>query len=120
MSSPVKFETLSENPQFEGVLDISASELQQKLSQVKIVDVREPDEYTGELGHIHGAELIPLHTLPDELATLPKDQTIVFVCKGGGRSAKATAFAHMNGLKNVFNMQGGMMQWNNLQLPIER
>ena len=83
-------------------------------------DVRQPDEYVGELGHIAGAELLVLDTLPDQLAKLPKDRTIVFVCRSGGRSGKATAYALMNGFTQVFNMQGGMLRWNQLQLPVER
>lgn len=116
----VEFESKSENPNFEGVFDIAPGELQQKSGQVKMIDVRQPDEYVGELGHIAGAELIVLDTLPDQLENLPKDQTVVFICRSGARSAKATAYAMMNGFTNVYNMHGGMLSWNQLQLPVER
>lgn len=116
----VQFKTKAENPHFEGVFDISPTELAEVMADVKLVDVRQPDEYVGELGHIPGAELIVLNTLPDQLQNLPKDQTVVFVCLGGGRSAKAAAYAMMNGWTHVYNMAGGMALWNNLQLPIER
>ncbi|WP_374075901.1 rhodanese-like domain-containing protein [Bdellovibrio bacteriovorus] len=116
----VNFETKTENPHYEGVFDIAPAELQQTMSNVKMIDVRQPDEYVGELGHVPGAELIVLDTLPDHLSKLPKDQTVVFICRSGGRSAKATAYAMMNGLTQVYNMQGGMLLWNDLQLPVER
>lgn len=116
----VNFETKTSNPQYEGVFDIAPAELQQVMSQVKMIDVRQPEEYEGELGHVAGAELIPLGTLPDHLDQLPKDQTIVFICRSGARSANATAFALMNGWTHVYNMKGGMLFWNALQLPIER
>lgn len=116
----VNFETKTSNPQYEGVFDIAPAELQQVMSQVKMIDVRQPEEYEGELGHVAGTELIPLGTLPDHLDQLPKDQTIVFICRSGARSANATAFALMNGWTHVYNMKGGMLFWNALQLPIER
>ncbi|KYG69694.1 sulfurtransferase [Bdellovibrio bacteriovorus] len=116
----VNFETKTENPHYEGVYDIAPAELQKLMADVKLIDVRQPDEYTGELGHVPGSELVVLNTLPDHLENLPKDQTVVFICKSGGRSAQATAFAKMNGLTHVYNMQGGMMLWNHLQLPVER
>ena len=115
-----QFDSKIENPNFDGVYDIHPTELAQKAGNVVIVDVRQPDEYTGELGHIPGAELIVLDTLPDNLNKISKDKTVVFVCLAGGRSARATAFALMNGYKEVYNMMGGMMMWNNLQLPTER
>ena len=116
----VDFESKVENPHFDGVFDITPVELQQKMNDVKMIDVREPDEYTGELGHVPGAELVVLGTLPDQIASLPKDKTVVFICRSGGRSAKATAYALMNGFTSVYNMYGGMLNWNQLQLPVER
>lgn len=116
----VEFQTKSANPFFEGVFDIAPAELQQCMGKVKMIDVRQPDEYTGELGHVPGSELMVLDTLPDHLEKLPKDQSVVFICRSGQRSAKATAYAQMNGFKHVYNMQGGMLLWNNLQLPTEK
>lgn len=120
MSLECNFSTKKQNPYFENVFDIAPAELHQCLSQVKLIDVRQPEEYNGELGHIPGSELIPLGTLPDRLATLPKDKTLVFICRSGNRSAHAAEFAKQNGFSNVYNMQGGMILWNNLLLPVER
>jgi hydroxyacylglutathione hydrolase len=120
MSKFVQFNSKTENPHFETVMDIDPSELATLKENVKLIDVRQPEEYVGELGHIPGAELIVLNTLPEHLDKLPKDQTVVFVCLAGGRSAKAAAFAKMNGYEHVYNMQGGMQLWNHLQLPVER
>lgn len=115
-----EFQKKTENPHFDGVFDIDPLELQNKLNDVKLIDVRQPDEYTGELGHIANAELMVLDTLPEKLETLPRDQTVVFVCRSGARSARATAFAMMNGFQSVFNLQGGMIHWNQLNLPTEK
>lgn len=116
----VSFESKTENPHYEGVYDIGPAELLQKKTDVVMIDVRQPEEYVGELGHVEGSSLMVLDTLPEQLGTLPKDKTVVFICRSGGRSAKAAAFAKMNGFEEVFNMQGGMLLWNDLQLPVER
>jgi rhodanese-related sulfurtransferase len=117
--SPVQFSTASANPDVPGVQDIDPNELHKKASDVCMIDVRRPDEFVGELGHIGGAKLIVLDTLPQHVDELPKDGTIVFVCRSGGRSARATAFALEHGFKSVFNMKGGMLRWNELGLPKE-
>lgn len=119
-SLAVQFETKSDNPYFEGVYDIAPAELDQFKTEVKLIDVREPSEYVGELGHIAGSELIPLGTLPDCLENLPKDKTVVFICRSGNRSSQASAYALMNGWTNTYNMKGGMLLWNSLLLPVER
>lgn len=94
------------------IQDIDPAELRSKKTQVRIIDVRRPDEWTGELGHIAEASLITLDTLPQRIGELDKNDTIVFVCKSGGRSAQATAFAKQNGFNSVYNMAGGMLAWN--------
>ncbi|WP_374034194.1 rhodanese-like domain-containing protein [Bdellovibrio bacteriovorus] len=116
----VNFTSKTENPHFEGIYDIGPAELLQNKANVVMVDVRQPEEYIGELGHVEGSSLMVLDTLPEQLGTLPKDKTVVFICRSGGRSAKATAFAKMNGFEEVYNMQGGMLLWNDLQLPVTK
>ena len=49
-----------------------------------VIDVREPDEY--EAGHVPGALLIPLATVPDHLDRFRADQPTYVICKSGGRS----------------------------------
>lgn len=106
------FKNPIKNPLYKGVLDITPAELLAHKSDVRIIDVRRPDEYIGELGHIQGAELIVLDTLPQQIEELPKDETIVFICRSGNRSGQAAAYAMENGIKSVFNMKGGMIAWN--------
>lgn len=105
------FLTSAPNPNIPHVLDVSPEELRKKKQDVKIIDVRRPDEWVGEFGHIAEAELIVLDTLPDRLPDLPPDLTLVFVCRSGQRSARAAAYALENGFRSVFNMKGGMIEW---------
>jgi rhodanese-related sulfurtransferase len=88
-----------------------------------LLDVREREEYVGELGHIAGARLIPLRELPEraeaELASF-KDKDVVVICRAGVRSVTAAAILTGLGFENVCSMKGGMLDWNDARLPIER
>lgn len=119
MTKYVEFESKKINPDFPSVQDIVAEELDKKRSEVQLIDVRRLDEFTGELSHIPGAKLIVLDTLPDHIQSFSKETPIVFVCRSGGRSARAAAFAQQNGFENVYNLKGGMIRWNELQLETE-
>lgn len=113
------FENVKISP--EGVPEIDPVDLKEKSSAVRIIDVRRPDEFNAELGHIPGAELFPLGPdLISALKTWPNDQAYVFVCRSGARSATATAFASNYGLSKVYNMQGGMIQWNSHGFEVAR
>lgn len=119
MSQFVQFETSEENLHYHGVSDIDPRELAKKKDQVVLIDVRQAEEFRGDLGHIPGAKLITLDTLPDHMDQIPQDRTVVFVCRSGGRSARAAAFARENGFKNIYNLKGGMILWNELHLQTE-
>ncbi|MEZ0392966.1 MAG: rhodanese-like domain-containing protein [Pseudobdellovibrionaceae bacterium] len=115
----VQFETKEENLYYHGVQDIDPRELATKKDQVLMIDVRQPEEYQGDLGHIPGSRLIALDTLPEHIQEIPKDRSVVFVCRSGGRSARAAAYAMEHGLTEVYNLKGGMILWNELHLQTE-
>jgi rhodanese-related sulfurtransferase len=95
---------------------IEAGELKRRLAGTQppfILDVRNPDEFTGELGHLEGARNIPLAELPGRLADLQKDKTrpLVVVCRTDMRSAKAAALLRAEGFRDVAVLRGGMLAW---------
>jgi len=102
---------------------ITVADLKTQLdggAPLRLVDVREPAEFTSELGHIDGAELIPLNTLPAQLQQLKTDtREIVAICKSGMRSGHAADFLAKNGLA-ARNLHGGMLAWKSAGLPIKR
>jgi sulfur dioxygenase len=86
----------------------------------RVVDVREPDEWTGPLGRIDGADTIPLATVAGAAAGWDRAEPVVTVCKGGGRSGDAALLLESMGFMRVASMAGGMMSWNASSLPIAR
>jgi rhodanese-related sulfurtransferase len=101
----------------EGVPEITCQDLAH-ASGIAIIDVRRPDEFTGELGHVKDAKLSTLETsFGQDINAWPRDATYVFVCRSGARSARATAYAQSLGFKDVYNLEGGMIAWNAENLP---
>jgi rhodanese-related sulfurtransferase len=85
-----------------------------------LIDVRRPDEFNGELGHIKGAKLVTLGPeLSDFINKMDKSKPTLFICRSGMRSATATMMAKDVGCAEVFNMEGGMMMWNELGFKTE-
>jgi rhodanese-related sulfurtransferase len=78
-----------------------------------IIDVRGPDEFAGELGHLAGARNIPLSELPQQLSDLDrfKERPVVLVCRTQMRSAKAAAMLQEAGFRDVAVLRGGMVEW---------
>ena len=74
-----------------------------------LLDVRE--EYEWVAGHAPAARHIALASVPDFIDDLPRERTIVCVCRSGGRSARAGQFLIEQGFK-VVNLEGGMTAWH--------
>lgn len=109
--------TLGADPmaQGEGILRNSARAAD--VARYRVIDVREQDEWTGELGHIPEAEHVPLATVREAAGSWPKDQPLLLVCRSGRRSAKAAETLLQMGFKDVTNLEGGMLAWNHFGRP---
>ncbi len=95
------------------VKDLTPMEVQQEMGRFEMIDVRRPDEYTGELGHIPGTQLMCLQDdFRRQIGSLNKDKEYLFICRSGGRSARAARIALADGFTKVFNLEGGMLRWN--------
>jgi len=109
----------------DGIPEINCEELyahfsKLELNKIKLIDVRQPNEFNNEYGHIKGAALVTLG--PELTQFLEKGNTsdeIVFICRSGGRSGVATAESIRLGYKHTMNMVGGMIHWNERKFPIE-
>lgn len=110
----------SARPNPAGYRDVTSEEVSLPPAGFRLIDVREPHEYTGPLGHIPGAELVPLGTVMAQAAQWKKDEALLFICKVGGRSANAAQALHRLGFTKTMNLVGGMMAWNAAGKTIEK
>jgi molybdopterin/thiamine biosynthesis adenylyltransferase/rhodanese-related sulfurtransferase len=77
---------------------------------IKVVDVREPDEY--EIAHIDGVPQIPLSQLERRFTELDPNAQYYIHCKSGVRSMNALKFLRGQGFKYLKNVKGGINAWS--------
>lgn len=77
---------------------------------VRLVDVRTVGEY--EAGHIPEAENVPLGDLEATAAGWDPSAPIALYCATGSRSSQAAAVLRGLGFKTVYDLGGGIVQWD--------
>jgi sulfur-carrier protein adenylyltransferase/sulfurtransferase len=114
ITQPIDYDAfcgLRQEPASQAVPTMSVHDLKERLTDqgLVVLDVREQFEY--DIARIDTAQLIPLGELSDRIEELPRDKSIVVICKTGARSASATAFLRQQGFSDVYNLQGGITAW---------
>jgi phage shock protein E len=103
-----------------GVTNMNVSEFSEKISEPGIIllDVRTPAEFAE--GFIEGAQLIDFQSgnFENEIASLDKNATYAVYCRSGNRSGQAVKVMHDAGFHNVYNLNGGVIDWANAGLPL--
>ncbi len=103
---------------------VDVPELKQRLdagTDVLVLDVRKPEDFTGEQGHIPGALNIPLPELPARMMELNERQQrpIVTVCRTDRMSSEAARLLARQGFTDVRVVRMGMTDWNHNGYPVE-
>ena len=100
--------------------DLNVSEFSSKVTEAGIItlDVRTPGEFNE--GHIEGAQLIDFQSgnFENEIATLDKSKTYAVYCRSGNRSGQAVKVMSDAGFSNLYNLNGGVIDWANAGLPL--
>ncbi len=94
-------------------MDINVQELKQKIDngeEFVFIDVRETHEY--EEFNL-GAKLIPLGDIATAISDLEehKEAEVIVHCRSGARSGMAQQLLIEAGFKNVRNVTGGVLAW---------
>jgi rhodanese-related sulfurtransferase len=95
-------------------------EVADDLDAYRIVDVREPSEFEGPLGHVSGSENVPMGQLEQRMDALAAGAPLLLVCRSGNRSGRACKALAARGIAAPTNLLGGMIEWNHQRLPVER
>jgi UPF0176 protein len=86
-----------------------------KNPETVLVDMRNHYEY--EVGHFENAVEIPADTFREQLPAAAeiladkKEKPVIMYCTGGIRCEKASAYLLHNGFKNVFHLEGGIIEY---------
>lgn len=101
---------------------IDADAFEQKLGErdVQLVDVRTPQEFSE--GHLKNATNFDIYE-PDftsHFAELDKEKPVLVYCRSGKRSADAAALLEEAGFKEIYNLDGGILRWEDAGKPLEK
>lgn len=85
-----------------------------------VVDVRPAADYSK--GHIINSINIPMNGFSKQLATLEKHKAhpIIVSCRSGAQSSQACNSLRKAGFSEVYNLRGGILAWQNANLPISK
>ena len=101
-------------------VDLGVKEFSAKVAEAGVItlDVRTPGEFMG--GFIQGAQNIDFQSgnFENEIAALDKNATYAVYCRSGNRSGQAVKVMHDAGFHNVYNLNGGVIDWANAGLPL--
>lgn len=104
------------------IKEITPKELYQLIEDGKnpyIIDVRNQEEYR-ELRAAYVKQLLPLGEFEPDLIEARPDEPLYFICRSGRRSFEACAQCEASGMKNLFNIAGGTLEWEANGLPVEK
>ncbi|MBA2240606.1 MAG: rhodanese-like domain-containing protein [Solirubrobacterales bacterium] len=98
-------------------LELSADRTRELLGQgALLVDVRQDNEW--EAGRIPGSIHVEMNELTSRAGEIPRDRPLVFVCRGGSRSAMA-AQAFREAGYDAHSLSGGVTAWSDEARPLE-
>jgi rhodanese-related sulfurtransferase len=99
---------------------MNVTEFSAKIAEAGVItlDVRTPGEFAE--GYIKGARLIDFQSgnFENEIASLDKNATYAVYCRSGNRSGQAVKIMHDAGFHDVYNLDGGVIDWTNAGLPL--
>ncbi|NHB97043.1 rhodanese-related sulfurtransferase [Photorhabdus stackebrandtii] len=96
---------------------LKAEQVNQMLDDPETLFVDMRNHYEYEVGHFENAIEIPSDTFREQLPMAVemlqdnKDKNIVMYCTGGIRCEKASAYMLHNGFKNVYHVEGGVIEY---------
>lgn len=103
---------------------LDVEQLRQRVEQGHglVLDVRSPEEFVGEQGHVQGAFNLPLQQLVARIDELGEDpqRPIAIVCRTDKRSARAAALLARRGFDEARVVRGGMTAWQQRGWPVQR
>lgn len=98
---------------------VNAVQMNELLSSPETIVIDMRNHYEYEVGHFVNAIEIPSDTFREQLPMAAemmkekKDKNIIMYCTGGIRCEKASAYMMHHGFKNVFHLEGGIINYAN-------
>jgi len=86
---------------------------------ILVLDVRTPEDFAGEQGHLAVARNIPVEELQGRMGEIAEylERPVTIICRTDRKSAKAALLLTEEGFTDVHIVRGGMTKWNEAGLP---
>ena len=88
--------------------------------EARIIDLRDPDQLVGVLGHIPGSIPVALTEVAKIAALLDPDARVVLVSSDSERSSRAALYLESLDMNYVAALRGGMRAWKEKGFAISR
>jgi phage shock protein E len=97
---------------------ISPEDLNQANKDIQLIDVRKPEEFSS--GHLENAVNMNFYDddFEEQIKTLDKSKDVYLYCRSGGRSGKAAQKLEALGFTKVYDLEGGILNWEKQNLPL--
>lgn len=107
-----------------GQMDVYTLHHKLQTNGLQVIDVRNDDEW--DEGHIADAHFMPYTSMVPQLdkpaqidqLPIPLEKSIAITCATGQRSSTAASLLLRHGYKNLYNVTGGMVAWEDAKLPM--
>ena len=97
---------------YAGVWQVDPEWVHENTDVLTVIDVRESEEVKASpIESLPGARVMPLRTLREHVADVPRDRPVVVVCPSGARSAIAASILEKAGITHVASMRGGLLEY---------
>jgi len=85
-----------------------------------VLDIRSDKDF--QSGHILNAMHVPMGLLDSKINSLEKykEKSVIVSCRSGQTSFNACQLLAKNGFTKLYNLKGGMMAWENANLPLSK
>lgn len=107
------FRRRGDRPEYRKLTPPVAYELIRDNPDLLILDLRPPEEFLGDTGHVRRARNIPLDRLPFRLLELSafREDTFLVYCDAGDCGERAMSILVSSGFENAILMEGGIDSW---------
>lgn len=99
---------------------ISPETLSKVNHDIQLIDVRKPEEFSS--GHIENAVNINFYDsdFESQLKSLDKTKEVYLYCRSGGRSGKTAKMMKEMGFEKIYDLEGGMINWEKNNMKVVR
>jgi rhodanese-related sulfurtransferase len=103
----------ADRPPYKKLSASVAFEMMRDSPEMLVLDLRPPQEFNGDTGHIRRARNLPLERLPQRLLEIDpfREETVLVYCRADGCGEQGAAILAASSFASVVLLAGGIDSW---------